>query len=82
MRHGALNRLVVEAHQLPDCLTLIGGQGFNIALIPDGDDPRVDIVPAGMRALRAPTIVEALEHVIDIADHRGGKSTGPRRLDA
>jgi DNA repair protein RadA/Sms len=57
-------------------------QGFNIALIPDGDDPRVDIVPAGMRALRAPTIVEALQHVIDIADHRGGKPTGPRRLDA
>ena len=57
-------------------------QGFNIALIPDGDDPRVDIVPAGMRALRAPTIVEALEHVIDIADHRGGKPAGPRRLDA
>jgi DNA repair protein RadA/Sms len=57
-------------------------QGFNIALIPDGDDPRVDIVPAGMRALRAPTIVEALQHVIDIADQRGGKPTGPRRLDA
>jgi DNA repair protein RadA/Sms len=57
-------------------------QGFNIALIPDGDDPRVDIVPEGMRALRAPTIVEALQHVIDIADHRGGKPTGPRRLDA
>jgi DNA repair protein RadA/Sms len=57
-------------------------QGLNIALIPDGDDPRVDIVPAGMRALRAPTIVEALEHVIDIADHRGGSPTGPRRLDA
>jgi DNA repair protein RadA/Sms len=57
-------------------------QGFNIALIPDGDDPRVDIVPDGMRALRAPTIVEALEHVIDIADHRGSNPTGPRRLDA
>jgi DNA repair protein RadA/Sms len=57
-------------------------QGFTIALIPDGDDPRADIVPAGMRALRAPTIVEALAHVIDIADHRGGKPAGPRRLDA
>ena len=56
-------------------------QGFNIALIPDGDDPRVDIVPPGMRALRAPTIVEALEHVIDIADHRAGTPPGPQRLD-
>ena len=63
-------------------LTEAARQGFNIALIPDGDDPRADIVPAGIRALRAPTIVEALEHVIDIADHRGGKPAGPRRLDA
>jgi DNA repair protein RadA/Sms len=63
-------------------LTEAARQGFNIALIPDGDDPRADIVPAGMRALRAPTIVEALQHVIDIADHRGDKPTGPRRLDA
>lgn len=47
-------------------------QGFSIALIPDGDDPRREIVPNGMRALRAPTIVAALEHIIDIADHRGG----------
>jgi DNA repair protein RadA/Sms len=51
-------------------------QGFNIALIPDGDDPRIDIVPAGMRALRAPTIVEALEHMIDIADHRSSAPPG------
>ena len=47
-------------------------QGFSIALIPDGDDPRRDIVPSGMRALRAPTIVAALQHMVDIADHRKG----------
>ncbi|BBZ47078.1 DNA repair protein RadA [Mycobacterium parmense] len=50
-------------------------QGFTIALIPDGDDPRRDIVPQGMRALRAPTIVAALRHIKDIADQRD-------RLDA
>lgn len=52
-------------------------QGFNIALIPPGCDG----LPAGMRALAAPTIVAALEHVIDIADHRAGAPSGPRRLD-
>ncbi len=57
-------------------------QGFTIALIPDGDDPRRGIVPSGMRALRAPTIAAALEHMIDIADHRTGTPPGPRRLDA
>jgi DNA repair protein RadA/Sms len=44
-------------------------QGFNIALILDGDDPRREIVPRGMRALRAPTIAVALQHMRDIADH-------------
>ena len=47
-------------------------QGFNIALIPDGDDPRREIVPSGMRALRAPTIGAALQHMKAIADHRNG----------
>ena len=32
--------------------------------------------------LTAPTIVAALEHVIDIADHRSGKPTRVHRLDA
>jgi DNA repair protein RadA/Sms len=56
-------------------------QGFTVALIPDGDDPRRDIVPRGMRALRAPTIVAALQHMIDIAERRGGPAN-PYRLDA
>ncbi|MEE6177030.1 DNA repair protein RadA [Mycobacterium sp. 050134] len=47
-------------------------QGFTVALIPDGDDPRREIVPSGMRALRAPTIAVALQHVRDIADRRDG----------
>ncbi|OBI14300.1 MULTISPECIES: DNA repair protein RadA [unclassified Mycobacterium] len=47
-------------------------QGFSIALIPDGDDPRREIVPAGMRALRAPTIVAALQHMKAIAEPRSG----------
>ncbi len=50
-------------------------QGFDIALIPDGDDPRREIVPSGMRALRAPTIVAALKHMLDIAEP-------PQPLDA
>jgi len=56
-------------------------QGFSVALIPDGDDPRREIVPSGMRALRAPTIVAALQHMVDIADHGAGPPPGPRRLD-
>ncbi|MGO9384784.1 MAG: DNA repair protein RadA [Mycobacterium sp.] len=55
-------------------------QGFNIALIPAGSDLRSDTVPPGMRALSAPTIVAALEHMIDIADHRSGRPPGPQRL--
>lgn len=47
-------------------------QGFSIALIPDGDDPRREIVPDGMRALRAPTIVTALQHMKAIAEPRDG----------
>lgn len=47
-------------------------QGFSIALIPDGDDPRREIVPDGMRALRAPTIVAALQHMKAIAEPRNG----------
>jgi DNA repair protein RadA/Sms len=43
-------------------------QGFDIALVPPGCGE----VPAGMRALSSPTIVAALEHMIDIGDHRGG----------
>ncbi|OBF05458.1 DNA repair protein RadA [Mycobacterium sp. ACS4054] len=47
-------------------------QGFTIALIPDGDDPRREIVPSGMRALRAPTIAAALQHMKAIAGPRNG----------
>ena len=57
-------------------------RGFDIALIPAGSDLRSDTVPAGMRALTAPTIVAALEHMIDIADHRSSTPPGPQRLDA
>ncbi len=52
-------------------------QGCTTALIPPGCDG----IPAGMRALSAPTIVAALEHMIDIADHRSGRPAGPHRLD-
>jgi len=53
-------------------------QGFNIALIPPG----CDAVPSGIRTLCAPTIVAALEHMIDIADHHSSRPDAPHRLDA
>ena len=34
-----------------------------------------------MRALCAPTIVAALEHMIDIADHRAARPAKLHRLD-
>jgi DNA repair protein RadA/Sms len=74
---GDLRRVSGMARRLREAAR----QGFTIALIPDGDDPRREIVPRGMRALRAPTIVAALEHMIDIAGRRGGPAR-PQRLDA
>jgi DNA repair protein RadA/Sms len=56
-------------------------QGFTTALIPAGSDSRSDVVPPGMRALSAPTIVAALEHMIDIADHRSNRPPGPHPPD-
>ncbi|OBK47189.1 DNA repair protein RadA [Mycobacterium sp. 1081908.1] len=56
-------------------------QGFSIALIPDGDDPRREIVPGGMRALRAPTIDAALRHMKAIAERGNGwthNAVGPQ----
>ena len=67
-RVSGMERRLVEAAR----------QGFNIALIPPGCDGP----PAGMRALTAPTVVAALEHMIDIADHRAHRPPGPQRLDA
>lgn len=55
-------------------------QGFRIALIPDGGVPRREIVPSGMRALRAPTIGAALQHMVDIAQSGKGwthRAVGP-----
>jgi DNA repair protein RadA/Sms len=56
-------------------------QGFTTALIPAGSDARSDVVPPGMRALSAPTIVAALEHMIDVADHRSSRPPGPHPPD-
>jgi DNA repair protein RadA/Sms len=70
-RVGGMDRRLAEAER----------QGFTTALIPAGDDPRREIVPPGIRALRAPTIVAALEHMVDIADHSSGRSGGPEWLD-
>jgi DNA repair protein RadA/Sms len=75
---GDLRRVSGMARRLSEAAR----QGFNIALIPPGCDPQSDPVPPGMRALTAPTIVAALEHMIDIADHRGNAPRGQQRLDA
>jgi DNA repair protein RadA/Sms len=73
---GDLRRVSGMARRLGEAAR----QGFNIALIPPGCDARRDI-PPGMRALTAPTVVAALEHMIDIADHRSGTPATPQPLD-
>jgi DNA repair protein RadA/Sms len=52
-------------------------QGFTTALIPPG----CDAVPTGLQALEAATIVAALEHMLNIAEHRGNQPAPPHRLD-
>jgi DNA repair protein RadA/Sms len=66
-RVGGMDRRLAEAAR----------QGFTLALIPPG----CGAVPRGMRALSAPTIGAALEHMIDIADHRSSGPCGVERLD-
>jgi DNA repair protein RadA/Sms len=38
-------------------------------------------VPTGLQALEAATIVAALEHMLDIAEHRANAPASPHRLD-
>ncbi|HEX5144257.1 MAG TPA: magnesium chelatase domain-containing protein, partial [Mycobacterium sp.] len=71
---GDLRRVVGMERRLTEAAR----QGFNLALIPPG----CDTVPSGMRTLCAPTIVAALEHMIDIAGLHSASPTGPHRLDA
>jgi DNA repair protein RadA/Sms len=52
-------------------------QGFTTALVPSG----CDVVPPGVRVLQAPTIVAALEHMLNLVEHRSKASTPPHRLD-
>ncbi|OBG35372.1 DNA repair protein RadA [Mycobacterium sp. E3198] len=65
---GDLRRVIGIERRLAEAAR----QGFSIALIPDGDDPRREIVPSGMRALRAPTILAALQHMKAIAERPDG----------
>jgi DNA repair protein RadA/Sms len=51
-------------------------QGFTTALVPSG----CDAVPPGMRVLQAPTIVAALEHMLNLSEHRSKAPTPPHRL--
>jgi DNA repair protein RadA/Sms len=52
-------------------------QGFSTALVPSG----CDVVPPGVRVLQAPTIVAALEHMLNLSEHRSKAATPPHRLD-
>ena len=52
-------------------------QGFTTALIPSG----CDAVPPGLRALQAPNIGAALEHMLNITEHPSRAPTPPHRLD-
>jgi DNA repair protein RadA/Sms len=52
-------------------------QGFTTALVPSG----CDAVPPGVRVLQAPTIVAALEHMLNLSEHRSKAPTPPHRLD-
>jgi DNA repair protein RadA/Sms len=61
-RVSGMERRLVEAAR----------QGFTLALIPPG----CTAVPPGMRALSAPNILAALDHMIDIADHRCSRAPG------
>ena len=67
---GDLRRVVGMERRLAEAAR----QGFNLALVPPG----CDAVPAGMRTLCAPTIVAALEHMIDIAGHHATPGPGPQ----
>ncbi|OBK30295.1 DNA repair protein RadA [Mycobacterium asiaticum] len=64
--HGMERRLAEAARQ-----------GFNIALIPPG----CKTIPSGMRALCAPTIGDALHHLVDIADYHTAAAPTLHRLD-
>jgi DNA repair protein RadA/Sms len=62
-----------RVHGMERRLAEAARQGFTIALIPPG----CDAIPQGLRALCAPNIVEALHHLVSIADHR---AAAPARL--
>ncbi|MDP7706542.1 MULTISPECIES: DNA repair protein RadA [unclassified Mycobacterium] len=55
-----------RVHGMDRRLAEAARQGFTIALVPPG----CTTIPAGLRALSASTIVEALQHLIGIAEHR------------
>jgi len=67
-RVGGMERRLAEAAR----------QGFTTALVPSGSE----VVPPGLRVLQAPTIVAALEHMLNLSEHRSQPQTPPDRLDA
>jgi DNA repair protein RadA/Sms len=65
-RVGGMGRRLAEAAR----------QGFTLALIPAG----CDAAPTGLRVLSADTIVTALQHMLNIAEHRNGAPAPPHLL--
>ncbi|BDB45335.1 DNA repair protein RadA [Mycobacterium kiyosense] len=67
-----------RVHGIERRLAEAARQGFTVALIPPGCKE----VPAGMRALSAATIGEALNHLVDIAERRTPTRVKSYRLDS
>ncbi|OBJ78316.1 DNA repair protein RadA [Mycobacterium gordonae] len=67
-----------RVHGMDRRLAEAARQGFTIALVPPG----CKTIPAGLRALSASTIVEALQHLIGIAEHRSAAEVGLHPLDS
>jgi DNA repair protein RadA/Sms len=71
---GDLRRVSGMARRLAEAAR----QGFTTALIPSGSAA----VPPGLKTLQAPNIGAALEHVLNLAEHRDKAPTPPHRLDS
>jgi DNA repair protein RadA/Sms len=71
---GDLRRVTAMERRLTEAVR----QGFTTALIPPG----CDAVPTGLRALPAATIVTALQHLLDLAEHHSGPPAPPHQLGA
>jgi DNA repair protein RadA/Sms len=66
-----------RVHGMDRRLAEAARQGFTIALVPPG----CKTIPAGLRALSASTVLEALQHLSGIAKHHTVPKVGLHSLD-